>query len=86
MTNAGLRFEDRLEGTSNFSPWRERIALVIEEQGFWDFVEGTPVPPTDPAQLVAHLRKDVKARRIIIDRVKDHIIPHLLGKKTAKEM
>jgi 2-phosphoglycerate kinase len=28
----------------------------------------------------------VKERRIIIDGVKDHIIPHLSGEKTAKEM
>jgi hypothetical protein len=28
----------------------------------------------------------VKARRIIIDGVKDHIIPHLSRKKTAKDM
>jgi hypothetical protein len=86
MANAGLRFEDRLEGASNFNPWRERIALVLEEQGLWKFIEGTPVPPADPAQLAAHLRKKVKARRIIIDGMKDHIIPHLSGKKTAKEM
>jgi hypothetical protein len=44
------------------------------------------VPPADPTQLVVHLRKDVKERRIIIDGVKDHIIPHLSGKKTTKEM
>jgi hypothetical protein len=79
MANAGLRFEDRLEGASNFSPWRERIALVLEEQGLWEFVEGTPAPPTNLTQLAAHTRKDVKARRIIIDGVKDHIIPHLSG-------
>jgi hypothetical protein len=77
MANARLRFEDRLEGTSNFSPWRERIALVLEEQGLWEFVEGTPTPPTNLAQLAAHIRKDVKVRRIIIDGVKDHIILHL---------
>jgi hypothetical protein len=45
-----------------------------------------PVPPTDPTQLVAHIRKDVKKRRIIINWVKDHIIPHLSRKKTTKEM
>jgi hypothetical protein len=86
MANADLRFEDRLEGASNFSPWRERIALVLEEQGLWEFVEGSTMLPTYPAQQPAHLRKYVKARRIIIDGVKDHIIPHLSGKKTAKDM
>jgi hypothetical protein len=28
----------------------------------------------------------VKARRKIVDGIKDHIIPHLSGKKTAKDM
>jgi hypothetical protein len=32
MENAGLKFEDRLEGASNISPWKKRIALLLEEQ------------------------------------------------------
>jgi hypothetical protein len=59
---------------------------MLEKQGLWEFVEGTAVLPADPAQQPAHLRRDVKARQIIIDGVKDHIIPHLFGKKTAKDM
>jgi hypothetical protein len=49
MANAGLRLEDRMDGASNFGPWRECIALVLEEQGLWEFVEGTAVLPVDPA-------------------------------------
>jgi hypothetical protein len=81
---AGLRFEDRLEGASNFCPWRERISLVLEENGLLEFAEGKAVPPADPTQLAAHLKKDVKTRRIIVDGVKDHIIPHLSGKKESQ--
>jgi hypothetical protein len=44
------------------------------------------IPPTDPAQLVIHNQKDVKARRIILDGVKDHLIPHLSGKTTTRDM
>jgi hypothetical protein len=40
MAGASLRFEDRLEGASNFSPWRERMGLLLEENGLWEFVEG----------------------------------------------
>jgi hypothetical protein len=36
--------------------------------------------------LAAHELKDVKARRIILDAVKDHLIPHLSEKKSAREM
>ena len=44
MANAGLRFEDRLEGASNFSPWRECMDLVLEEQGLWEIAEGKELP------------------------------------------
>jgi hypothetical protein len=59
---------------------------VLEERGLWEFVEGTAVLPTDPTQQPTHNKKDVKARIIIIDAVKDHIIPHMIGKNTAKDM
>jgi hypothetical protein len=41
--------------------------------------------PPDPIQLVAHAKKDVKAKRILVDGVKNHIIPHLFGKKTERK-
>jgi len=40
MAIAGLRFEDRLDGASNLCPWRERIGLVLEENGLLEIVEG----------------------------------------------
>ena len=46
----------------------------------------TQVPPTNLTQLAAHKKKDVKARRIILDGVKDHIVPHILELDTAKKM
>jgi hypothetical protein len=41
-------------------------------------------PPTDPKDLAAHDLKDMKARRIILDIVKDHLIPHI-SKKSRRE-
>jgi hypothetical protein len=39
MASSGLRFEDRLEGPTNFSPWKEMITLVLIGNGLWDFAE-----------------------------------------------
>jgi hypothetical protein len=33
-----------------------------------------------------HKKNDAKARRIILDGVKDHIVHHLLGLDTTKKM
>lgn len=82
----GLRFIDRLEGASNYSPWKERITLVLMENDIWEFANQKLTPSTDATQLADHNKKDVKARRIILDVVKDHVIPHLSGKKTTVDM
>lgn len=44
-------------------------------------------PPTnDPIALDSHEVKEAKAQTIILDGVKDHLIPHLSRKDTTKEM
>jgi hypothetical protein len=60
--------------------------LVLEENGLLEIAKGKVASLADPVQLATHNKKDVKARRIIVDGVKDHIIPHLSGKKTTKDM
>ena len=47
MLVAGLRVEDRLAGDGNWSPWKSRIVLILEEGELWDIVENPVVPPTD---------------------------------------
>jgi hypothetical protein len=54
--------------------------------GYWKLSEGKVATPNDPVELASHAKKDVKARRILVDGVKDHIIPHFSRKKTTREM
>jgi hypothetical protein len=58
----------------------------LEENDLWDIVKDVVPSPTDPQQLAAHKKKEVKAKRMILDAIKDHLIPHVSEKKTAKEM
>ena len=82
----GLRYEDRLEGASNFSAWKERIALLLEENEIWNIVEKTIVIHTDATLLVEYNKNNMRAKRIILDALKDHLILHVTGKKNAFEM
>jgi hypothetical protein len=87
---SSLRFEDRLDGAANFSPWKERIVLLLEEAELWDIVNNTQsnpvIVPTDATLLAAFQKKNVKAKRMILDAIKDHVIPHVAGKANAYEM
>ena len=52
----------------------------------WELESTTVTPPTDATKLAKHKKNDAKARLLILDAVRDHIIPHILGKKIAREM
>ena len=86
----GLRVEDRLDGATNFSLWKSRITLILEENELWDIVHSTTANPVvvlvDVVDKAAFMKRDVKARRIILDVVKDHIIPHISAKTHAFQM
>jgi hypothetical protein len=42
--------------------------------------------PTDATLLDAYTKKNIKAKRIILDSIKDHVIPHVTGKSNSYEM
>jgi hypothetical protein len=44
------------------------------------------VVPTEATLLAAYTKRSIKAKRIIIDAIKDHLIPHLMGKSNAYDM
>jgi hypothetical protein len=86
MITLGLRECDMLDGASNFTPWKCRLQMLLEEVELWEHIENEIVAPTDPKLLAMHNKKEAKAKRIILDSVKDHLITHIAKKKTEKEM
>ena len=82
-----IRFEDQLDGISNYLQWKVQMSVVLKENKIWNYVSYVVVAPAaDPIALDLHEVKEAKAQRIILDGVKDHLIPHLAEKKTAQEM
>ena len=86
----GLRVEDRLDGHINYSVWKERMQSIFEEAEVWDIMVHTAqnpvVVPTDVTQLAEYKKKNNKGKRLILDGIKDHCIPHVRGKSNAHEM
>ena len=81
-----MRFEDRLEGATNFSAWKERITLLLEENEVCDIIKTIVIAPIEPTDLVSYKKRKIEAKRILLDVVKDHMIPHVTGKMHAYEM
>jgi hypothetical protein len=88
MSASQMRVEDRLERASNWSPWKVRMIFVLEELELWVIVEAVvpPIPVTVPVLVAEFRKRNNKAERTICDVVRDHIIPHLMGKACAYKM
>jgi len=80
----GLRVEDRLDGQTNYSIWKERMQSIFEEAEVRDMMVHTTqnpvVVPTDATQLVEYNKKNNKGKRLILDGIKNHCIPNVRGK------
>ena len=72
-----LIVEDRLRGAQNFPTLKERIIDVSDAE---EHIDSTKITPTDPVELVGWKKIDSRSMLIILDGVKDHIVPHLSGK------
>ena len=81
-----MRVEDRLVGASKWSPWKVRIVMILDEGELWEIVENPVVPPTEVVLFVEVQKQNKRAKRTILDAVKDHVIPHISGKDYAYHM
>jgi len=84
----GLPVEDRLDGASNYGSWKTRVLIALEEYDVVDFAISDIPKPTEEDQehLASWRRHDVKARKILIDSVKSHLLFHISKAATTKEM
>ena len=81
----GLRECDRLGRDSSYVPWKLRLQLLMKEADLWENVVKEISEPTNPTQLVIHV-KGIKENIIIHDLMKDCLISHIVEKTIGKLM
>jgi hypothetical protein len=82
----GTNIDEKLEGVDNFKAWRYRVFLLIEEHDLEKFTKEEVSEPKGDEAKAKHKKDTVKAKRIIIDSIKDHLIHHISSSSTPKEM
>jgi len=81
-----VRYQDRLDGASNFTVWKARILSVLDKNHVKNFALKTIAIPIDPVENDKYEEAMVKAKNIILDGVKDHVVPHIVEKEMTNEM
>ena len=81
----GMKVEDHLDGATNFISWKSRV-LILEENDLLKLVN-EKVPEPNAEEDKSHLRKsNSRERRILVDSVRDHMVPQISQKKTTMKM
>jgi hypothetical protein len=84
--SASVKHVDKLEGVENFRSWKYRIGLILEENDLARFVKEEVSELTDATEKAKYQKDTIRAKRIIVDSIKYHLIPYVSSKKTLKEM
>ena len=82
MSLNGLRLEYVLEGSSNYITWKDRMEVVLDDNGLKEVIDAKipKLASRDAAALDACRKKTTKCQRILLEGVKDHIVSSLHGK------
>jgi hypothetical protein len=91
-----MKSENKLEGDSNFIAWKTRIDLILAKNKVLDIMKGKIMEPQfeegkeKESQNVVVMEKfkdnDINAMSIIVDSVKDHLIPYISHLDSSKNM
>ena len=60
--------------------------LILEEHDLEGLIDANVPDPEGDEAKERHKKSLIKAKRIIVDSIKDHLIPHVSSLKTPKEM
>jgi hypothetical protein len=95
MTNS-MKSENKLDGASNFRAWKTRIDLILAKNKVLDimkgkivkteFEEGEEKEPQNVAAMEKFKDVDINAMSIIVDSIKDHLIPYISHLDSSKKM
>jgi hypothetical protein len=91
-----MKLENKLEGASNFRAWKTRIDLILAKNKVLNimkgkivepkFEEGKEKEPPNIAVMEKFKDSDINAMSIIVDSIKDHLIPYISHLDSSKKM
>ena len=84
-----MKGENKLEGASNYRVCKKMIDLILENNKVLNFVQGKIKKPTHEAsetKKTEFKETRILAMNLIVDGVKDNLIPYISNIDSAQEM
>ena len=84
--DTNLRYEDRLDGASNYVQWNYIVKNALQERKVWNIVENLVSIPTNAKEKEIYYASEIWAQRILLDGLKDHMVPNIGENKIVHEI
>ena len=59
---------------------------MLDEHGLKEFVTNVMATPANPQQMATFKKEMAKAKRMVLDGVRDHVVLHVADKNIDKDM
>jgi len=63
-----------LDGASNYIIWNARMSFLLDDYGLKIYADNTVAEPIGQQKLANFRKEMAKAKRMILDGVRDHIV------------
>ena len=80
------KLDDNFEGIENFCTWKYIIGIILEDNDLAKYIKEIVSDPEEDEAKEKYKKDMIRAKRIITDSIKDHLIPQVSSKDTPKEM
>jgi len=76
----------KLEGATNFRAWKTRINLLLAMNDHLGIVKGKVTELKKDEEKLKFEKDDITARSIIIESIRDHLIPYIANLYSSNKM
>ena len=80
------QIEYKLGGDEKFRAWKYKISLILEKNHLDQYIRKEVPEPEGDEDKAIHKKNMVKPKKVIVDSIQDHLIPHVSSLKTPKEV
>lgn len=72
---------------SNWNVWKFQVKVVLLSKGLFEIISGAEVIPVGDADQIAKWKiKDARAQEVLVVRMEDEIISHVMQCESSKQM
>ena len=80
------KLEDKMEGIEKFWAWNYRIGIILREIYIYKYIKYEDPELEEHESREKHQKDLINGMRIIVDSIKNHLIPQVSSKETPNKM